>query len=51
MVEKAIRGGISRSNYQYAKANKKHIKDYNKNKESPYIQYWDVNKLDGWAMS
>ena len=29
---------------------KKYIKDYDKNKESPYIQYWDVNNLCGWAM-
>ena len=25
--------------------------DYDKNKESPYIQYWGVNNLYGWAMS
>ena len=27
------------------------MEDYDKNKELPYIQYWDVNKLYGWAMS
>ena len=27
------------------------MKDYDKNKESPYIQYWDVNNSCGWAMS
>ena len=27
------------------------MKDYDKNKESSYIQYWYVNSLYGWAMS
>ena len=27
------------------------MNDYNKNKESPYIQYWDINNLYGWKMS
>ena len=26
------------------------MKDYDKNKESPYLQYWDVNILYSWAM-
>ena len=33
-VEKGIRGGICHSVYRYAKANNKHMKDYDKNKES-----------------
>ena len=51
MVETEIKGGICHSIYRYAKANNKHIKDYDKNKESSYLQYWDVNNLYGWAMS
>ena len=27
------------------------MKDYGKNKELPYIQYWDINNLCDWAMS
>ena len=35
---KGITGGICYSIYQYAKANNKYIKDYDKNKESSYFQ-------------
>ena len=51
MVEKGIRGGICHSVYWYAKANNKYMKDYDKNKESSHLQYWDVNNLFGWEMS
>ena len=51
MVEKGIRGETCHSIYQHAKANKKHMKVCDKNKESSYLQYWDVNGLYGWAMS
>ena len=51
LVEKGISGGICHSIYRYAKANNKCMKDYDKNKESSYIQYCDVNNLYGWAMS
>ena len=27
------------------------MKDYDKNKGSTYVQYWDVNNIYGWAMS
>ena len=27
------------------------MKDYDKNKESSHLKYWDVNNLHSWAMS
>ena len=51
MAEKGIRGRICNSIYGYAKANNKHMKNYDKNKESSYLQYWDVNNLYGWTIS
>ena len=48
---KVIRAGICHSIHRYAKANNKYMKDYNKNKESSYLQYLDENNLYGWAMS
>ena len=47
MIEKGIRGAIWHCIYWYAKANNKYMKDYDKNKELSYIQYWDVNNLYG----
>ena len=51
MAEKGIKGRIRHYIYRYAKANNKYMKDYDKNKELTYLQYWDVNNLYGWAMS
>ena len=39
MVEKGIRGEICHEIHQYAKANNKYVKDYDKNKESLYLKY------------
>ena len=50
MVEKGIRGGICDCIYRYTKVNNKYMKECNKNKESYYLQYWDVNNLSGCAM-
>ena len=51
MVEKGITGGIGHAFHRYVKANNKYRKDHDKNKESSYLDYWDVNNLYGWAMS
>ena len=37
IVEKGIREGKCHSIYQYGNANNKYMKDYDKNKESPYF--------------
>ena len=51
MVEEGIRGGICHSIHRHARANNKYMKNYDKNKESLYIQYLDANNFYGWAMS
>ena len=48
---KAIRNGICHSVYWYANASNNYMEDYDKHKDSLYIQYCDVNNLHGWAMS
>ena len=48
MVEKGIRGRICYAIHRYAKANNKYIKDYDKNKETSYLYYWDgIIYMDG----
>ena len=51
MVEKRIRGGICHEIHRYAEANNKYMKNYDKNKESSFIEYLDAKSLYGWAMS
>ena len=50
IVKKCIRGGECHAIHQYAKANNKCMKHYDK-KEPSYLKYWDVNNLYGSAMS
>ena len=50
MVEERIRGGICHANYRYTKTNNKYMKSYDKNKDSSYPQYWEVNNLYDWVM-
>ena len=50
-VEKDIRRGIPHTIYRNAKANNKYMKDYVKHKKLSYLQYSNVNYLDGWAVS
>ena len=51
MIEDGIRGGICHAIQRYEKANNKYMKDYNKDKESSYIQYLDANNLYGMSMT
>ena len=51
IVEKGIKGGISHSIHKYARANNKYMKNYDKDRESSYLEYLDTNNLYGWAMS
>ena len=51
MVEKGIKGRTCHSVHQYPKSNNKYMKDYDKNKQSPHLKFWDLNNLSGWAMS
>ena len=49
-IQKGTRG-IFYIAKRYAKANNKYMSDYNPNKPSTFITYFDKNDLYGWAMS
>ena len=50
MIVKGNRGALCHSIDWYPKAYDKNMKDYNKNKESSYLKYWDVTSFYGWTM-
>ena len=51
IVEKGIRGVIYHAIHWCVEADNKYMQDHDKNKESLYLKYWDVNNLYGWAIS
>ena len=50
MVNKRTKGGIGHSIHRHAKGNNNHMKNYDKNKESPYLMYLDAMNLYEWTM-
>ena len=52
IVEKGIRGGVSRISNRYGKSNNKYMgTKYDASKPSTYIKFLDGNNIYGWAMS
>ena len=50
-IEKGMRGGISNICKRYALTNNKYLENYDSNKESTFIMYWDANNLYGWGVN
>ena len=42
MIEKGMRRGICQATHRYVKANNKYMKNYDKNSESSYIEYLEI---------
>ena len=51
MVENGIRGRMCQFINGYANSNTECMEDYNKNKESSCLIYWDVNNSYGCCKS
>jgi hypothetical protein len=51
-IERMKRGGLCFvGSKRQVRANNKYLKDFDPNKPSTFIMYWDANNLYGWAMS
>ena len=50
MVESGVRGGLTQSVTRHVKANNKYMSNFDSEKESIYLGYFDANNLYGWAM-
>ena len=51
IVEEGVREGICTAIYRYVNRKNKCMRHFDKNKESSWHKYWDINNLHGWAMS
>ena len=52
MVERQKRGGLCYvGSRRHAVANNPYVENYDPEKPSEYLMYWDANNLYGWAMS
>ena len=50
MVQKGIWGDICHAMHEYAEANNKYMKVFDRNEESSYLKYWVVSNLYRWSM-
>jgi hypothetical protein len=52
IIERQKRGGLCFvGSKRSVKANNKYVENFDEEKESNYLMYWDANNLYGWAMS
>ena len=50
-IKKGIKGEICHAIHKYKKANNKYMRNHNKNQESSYLTYWELNNLYRLEMS